>query len=84
MQYNSIFLNYRLKHEYNVMASFETTANIRKTQDKYCLLSFMHRNLFWQLWLKLINVGVLIRCERVRKNLKINKRPPSCMKHPGV
>ena len=26
------------------MASFQTTANIGKTRDTYCLLSFMHRN----------------------------------------
>ena len=26
------------KHEYNAMASFQTTANIGKTRDKYCLL----------------------------------------------
>ena len=32
------------KHEYNTMASFQTTANIGKTPHKFCLLSFMHRN----------------------------------------
>ena len=26
------------------MASFQTTTNIDETRDKYCLLSFMHRN----------------------------------------
>ena len=32
------------KHEYNAMASFQTTTNLGKTRDKYCLLFFMHRN----------------------------------------
>ena len=26
------------------MTSFQTTGNIGKTRDKYCLLPFMHRN----------------------------------------
>ena len=66
------------KHEYTAMASFQTTANIGKTPDKYCLLFFMHRNKIGllTLLLKLINEGVLIRCEGVGKNLKVNKRPP--------
>ena len=74
------------KHEYNAMASFQTTANIGKTRDKYCLL-FLYIWLkldFWHLLPKLINVGILIRCEGVGKNLKINKRPSACIKHPRV
>ena len=81
MQYNSIFPNHPSKHEYNAMASFQRTANIRKTRDKYCLLSFMHRNEIGLL-IKLIYVWILIRCEGVGKNLKFNKRLPSCIKHP--
>ena len=74
------------KHEYNAIPSFQTTANIGKTRDKYCLL-------FLCIWLKLdfrnlspklINVGILIRCEGVGKNLKINKRPSACINHPRV
>ena len=74
------------KHEYNAMASFQTTANIGKTRDKYCLL-FLYIWLkldFWHLLPKLIKVGILIRCEGVGKNLKINKRPSACIKHPRV
>ena len=41
------------------MVSFETTANIRKTQDKYCLLSFMHRNLFLAALAKINKCGGL-------------------------
>ena len=29
-------------------------------------------------------MGVLIRCEEVGKNIKINKWPPSCIKHPRL
>ena len=43
MQCNAIFSNYRLKHESNPMASFQTTT-IGKTRDKYFLLFFICRN----------------------------------------
>ena len=56
------------KHEYNAMASFQTTANIDKTQDKYRFLSFMHRNKIGLLT-PFANVGVLIRCEEVGKKI---------------
>ena len=40
---------------------------------------------FWHLLLELmINLGVLIRCKRVEKNLKINKRLSSCIEQPRV
>ena len=60
------------KHEYNAVASFQTTANIGKTPDKYCLLFFMHRNTIGLLtpFAKINKRGVLIRCEGVGKNFK--------------
>ena len=63
MQCNGIFSNYRLKHEYNAMASFQTTANIGKTPDKYCLLFFMHRN----------KIGLLTPFAKINKRGDLNK-----------
>ena len=63
MQYNSIFPNHPFKHEYNAMASFQTTANIRETRDKYCLLSFMHRN----------EIGLLTPFAKINIRVDLNK-----------
>ena len=57
------------EHEYNAMASFQTTGNIGKTQDKYCFLSFMHRNKIGLLT-PFANVEVLMMCEGVGKKSK--------------
>ena len=57
---------------------------IGKTQDKYCLLFFMHRNEigFLTPFAKINKRGGL---NKVRgKNLKINKRHPSCINLPRV
>ena len=51
------------KHEYNAMASFQTTANIGKTPDKYCLLFFMHRN----------KIGLLTPFLKINKRGGLNK-----------
>ena len=45
------------------MTSFQTTANIGKTQDKYCLLSFMHRN----------RIEPLTRFAKINKRESLNK-----------
>ena len=59
MQYNSIFLNHRL----HAMSPSQTIANIRKTRDKYCLLSFMHRN----------KIGLLTPFAKTNKRGDLNK-----------
>ena len=53
-------------------------------QLQICSLCIEMKVGFWHLLLKLINVGVLIRCEGVGKNQKMNKRSPSYIKHPRV
>ena len=60
------------------MASFQTTANIGKTPDKYCLLFFMHRNKIGLLtpFAKINKRGGLNKVRGGGKNQKINKRPP--------
>ena len=45
------------------MASFQTTANIGKTRDKHCLLSFMHRN----------KIGLLTPSAKINKRGGLNK-----------
>ena len=45
------------------MASFQTTANIGKTPDKYCLLSFMHKNI----------IGLLTTFANINKRGSLNK-----------
>ena len=45
------------------MTSFQTTANVGKTQDKYCLLSFMHRN----------RIGILTPFAKINKRECLNK-----------
>ena len=50
------------KHEYNAMASFQTTANIGKTPDN-CLLFFMHRN----------KIGLLTPFAKINKRGGLNK-----------
>ena len=45
------------------MTSFQTTANIGKTQDKYCLLFFMHRN----------TIGLLTPFAKINKRGGLNK-----------
>ena len=45
------------------MASFQTTANIGKTRDKHCLLSFMHRN----------KIGLLTPSAKINKRKGLNK-----------
>ena len=45
------------------MASFQTSPNIGKTQDKYCLLSFMHRN----------EIGLLTPAAKINKGGSLNK-----------
>ena len=59
MQFNSIFS----KHEYNAMASFQTTANTGKARDKYCLLSFIHRN----------KIGLFTSFSKINKRGSLNK-----------
>ena len=39
---------------------------------------------FWRFLLKSINAAVLIRYEKVGKNLRINKQLPSCIKLPRI
>ena len=69
------------------MTSFQTTADIDKARDKCCPLSFMH----------IYKIGLLTLFAKInrrgglnmvrsggKKNLKINKRLPSCIKHPRV
>ena len=45
------------------MGSFQTTANIGKTRDKYCLLSSMHKN----------KIGLLSPFAKTNKRWGINK-----------
>ena len=45
------------------MASFQTTADIGKTQNKYCLLSFSHRN----------KIGLLTLFTKINKRGGLNK-----------
>ena len=45
------------------MASFQTSANIGKTRDKYCLLSLMHRN----------KIGLLTPVAKINKRGSLNK-----------
>ena len=45
------------------MASFQTTANTGKTRNKYCLLSFIHRN----------KTGLLTPFARINKRAGLNK-----------
>ena len=45
------------------MTSFQTLANLGKTQDKYCLLSFMHRN----------RIGILTPFAKINKREGLNK-----------
>ena len=45
------------------MASFQTTANTGKTRNKYCLLSFIHRN----------KIGLLTPFARINKRGGLNK-----------
>ena len=52
------------KHEYNTMASFQTTANIGKIRHKFCLLSFMHRN----------KTGLLTSFAKINKRGDLNVR----------
>ena len=69
------------------MASFQTTANTGKARDKYCLLSFIHRNKIGLLtpFSKINKRGSLNKVPGGRgKNLKIYKRSPSCIKHQRV
>ena len=63
MQYNSIFSNHPSKHEYSAMASFQITANISEIREKYCLLSFMHRN----------EIGLLTPFAKINKRVGLNK-----------
>ena len=51
------------KHEYIAMASFQTTASIGKTWDKYCLLSFMDRN----------KIGLLTPFAKINKRGGLNE-----------
>ena len=67
------------KHEYNAMASFQTTINIGKTWGKFCLLSFMYRN----------KISLLTPFSKIDKrgglkgvDLRINKRTPFCIMRP--
>ena len=64
MKYNSIFPTIASKHEYNAMESFQTTANIRKARDKFCLLSFKHRN----------KIGLLTPFAKISKRLLLKLR----------
>ena len=57
------FILHASKHEYNAMASFQATANIGKTRDKYCLLFCMHRN----------KVGLLTPFAKINKRGGLNK-----------
>ena len=63
MQYNSIFSNHRLKTWIQCNGIFQTTTNIGKTRDKYCLLSFMHRS----------KKGLLIPFAKINKRGGLNK-----------
>ena len=63
MQYNSIFSNHRLKTWIQCNGIFQTTTNIGKTRDKYCLLSFMHRS----------KIGLLIPFAKINKRGGLNK-----------
>ena len=63
MQYNSIFSNHHLKTWIQCNGIFQTSPNIGKTQDKYCLLSFMHRN----------EIGLLTPVAKINKGGSLNK-----------
>ena len=63
MQYNSIFSNHRLKTWIQCNGIFQTTTNIGKTRDKYCLLSFMHRS----------TIGLLTPFAKINKRGGLNK-----------
>ena len=63
------------------MKSFQTTALKLEISNVFYSLCIEMKLNFRHFLLKLINVGVLITCERMGKKLKINKRLPTCTKH---
>ena len=52
-----------------------------KINTVFCPLAIEINLDFWRFLLKSINAAVLIRCEEVGKNRRINKQLPSCIKH---